>query len=48
MPTNIDGVEMLKLEEKQESTNGEYSLIGGSEQSESELTWIKLHQMFDK
>ncbi len=48
MPANIDGVEMLKLREKKESTNGEYSLIGAGEQSESELTWIKLHQMFDK
>ena len=48
MPVNIDGVEILKRKEKKESTNGEYSLIGGGEQSESELTWIKLHQMFDK
>ncbi len=48
MPAKIDGVEMLKLKEKKESANGEYSLIGGGEESESELTWIKLHQMFDK
>ncbi len=48
MPANFDGVEMLERKENQESTNGEYSLIGGGEQSESELTWIKLHQMFDR
>ena len=48
MPAKIDGLEMLKLKERQESTKGEYSLIGGGEQSESEITWIKLHQMFDK
>ena len=48
MTVNIDCVEMLKRKEKQETTNGEYSLVGGGDQSESELTWIKLHQMFDK
>ena len=48
MPVNFEGVEMLKRKEKQESTNGEYSLVGGGDQSESELTWIELHQMFDK
>ena len=48
MPANIDAVEMLKEKEDQETTNVEYSLIGLGDQSESEITWIKLHQMFDK
>ena len=48
MPADIDGVDMLKLKETQESTNCEHSLVGGGDQSESELTWIRLHQMFDK
>tara|TARA_Y100001968_G_C18695642_1_gene408926 strand:+ start:252 stop:398 length:147 start_codon:yes stop_codon:yes gene_type:complete len=48
MPANIDGLEMLERKENQETTNGEYSLMGGADQSDSELTWIKLHRMFDK
>tara|TARA_Y100001968_G_scaffold57535_1_gene48691 strand:+ start:31 stop:177 length:147 start_codon:yes stop_codon:yes gene_type:complete len=48
MPANIDGLEMLKRKENQESTNVDYSLIGVGDQTESEITWIKLHQMFDK
>ena len=48
MPANIDGVETLKQKEIQESTNVENSSIGLLDQSESEITWIKLHQMFDK
>tara|TARA_B100000214_G_C23603298_1_gene461712 strand:+ start:396 stop:542 length:147 start_codon:yes stop_codon:yes gene_type:complete len=48
MPANIDSREMLKQNKKQESTNVDYSLIGLQELSESEMTWIKLHQMYDK
>ena len=48
MPANIDAVETLKQKEDQKTTNFEYSLIGLEDQSESEITWIKLHQMFDK
>ena len=48
MPVNIDGVEILKRKEKKESTSDEYSVVGGVDHRESELTWIKLHQMFDK
>lgn len=48
MPANIDGREMLKQKEIHESMNIEYSLNGLSDQNESEITWIKLHQMFDK
>ena len=48
MPTKIDIREMLEQKEIQESKNVEYSLIGLADQSESEITWIKLHQMFDK
>ena len=48
MPTKIDSSEMVEQKAMQASKNVEYSLIGGGEHSESELTWIKLHQMFDK
>tara|TARA_Y100001968_G_scaffold290642_1_gene294543 strand:+ start:429 stop:596 length:168 start_codon:yes stop_codon:yes gene_type:complete len=48
MPANIEGVEMLKQKEIEESTNDDYSFIGLADQSESEIKWVKLHQMFDK
>ena len=48
MPANIEGREILNQKEFQESKNGDYSFIGLADQSESEITWIKLHQMFDK
>ena len=48
MATNIDGIETLKQKEIQEQANVEYSLNGLADQSKSEITWIKLHQMFDK
>ena len=48
MPVNIDDREMLKQKEIHESMNIEYSLNGLSDQNESEITWIKLHQMYDK
>ena len=48
MAAKIEGIEILKQKEIQESKNVEYSLNGFLEQSESEITWIKLHQMFDR
>ena len=48
MAAKIEGIEILKQKEIQEQTNVEYSLNGLVDQSESEITWIKLHQMFDK
>ncbi len=48
MAAKIEGIEILKQTENQESTNVEYSLNGLLNLSESEITWIKLHQMFDK
>ena len=48
MPANIDSREMLKQKEVQESTNSDYSFIGLADQTESEIKWIKLHQMFDR
>tara|TARA_Y100001968_G_scaffold284180_1_gene283370 strand:+ start:28 stop:174 length:147 start_codon:yes stop_codon:yes gene_type:complete len=48
MPANIDSGEILEQKEIQESKNVEYSLIGLADQSESEINWIELHQMFDK
>ena len=48
MAVKIEGVKILKEEEIQEPSNVEYSLNGLLDQSESEIKWIKLHQMFDK
>ena len=48
MAAKIDGIEILKQKEIQEPTNLQYSLNTLVDQSESEITWIKLHQMFDK
>ena len=50
MAVKIESIEILKKKEIQESTNVDFSLSmsGLADQSESEITWIKLHQMFDK
>ena len=48
MAIKIESIEILKQKEIQEPTNVEYSLNGLVDQSESEIKWIKLHQMFDK
>ena len=48
MAVKIEGIEILKQKEIQESNKVEYSLNGLVDQSDSEITWIKLHQMFDK
>ena len=48
MAAKIERIEILKDKEIQEPSNVEYSLNGLVGQSESEIKWIKLHQMFDK
>ncbi len=48
MAVNIDDIEILKQKEIQKPTNANYSLNGLVDQTESEITWIKLHQMFDR
>ena len=48
MAPKIEGIEILKQKEIQEPIKVEYSLNGFVDHSESEITWIKLHQMFDK
>ena len=48
MPAKIECRENLKQEKIQESANSDYSFIGLADQSESEIKWIKLHQMFDR
>ena len=48
MAAKIGGMEILNQKEIQEPTNVEYSLVSLVDQSESEITWIKLHQMFDR
>ena len=48
MAVKIEGIKILKEKKIQEPTSVEYSLNGFVDQSESEIKWIKLHQMFDK
>tara|TARA_B100000579_G_scaffold33204_1_gene23220 strand:- start:1753 stop:1899 length:147 start_codon:yes stop_codon:yes gene_type:complete len=48
MSANIEGSEMLKQKEIQESINGDCSFVGLADQSESEIKWVRLHQMFDR
>ncbi len=48
MPSKINSSEILEQKAMQELKNVEYPLIDLADQSESEITWIKLHQMFDK
>ena len=48
MAVKIEGIKILREEEIQDSRNVEYSLNAFVDQSESEIKWIKLHQMFDK
>ena len=48
MPANTDSREILESRKIEETKNVEYSLVGLSDLSESEITWIKLHQLFDR
>tara|TARA_B100001029_G_scaffold16474_1_gene11036 strand:+ start:420 stop:566 length:147 start_codon:yes stop_codon:yes gene_type:complete len=48
MPTKIEGREIFKKHEITDSTDADYSFIGLADQSESEIKWVKLHQMFDR
>ena len=48
MAAKIEGIEILKQKEIEDPQNVKYSLNTLVDQSESEISWIKLHQMFDK
>ena len=48
MAVKIESIKILKEKEIQDPTSVEYSLNSFVDQSESEIKWIKLHQMFDK
>ena len=48
MPAKIEDREILKQKEIQESKNGDYSFFCSADQSDSEIQWVKLHQMFDR
>ncbi len=48
MPANIEGREMLEQKESKESTNVDCSFFDLGDQSESEIKWVRLHQMFDR
>ena len=48
MSANIEGREKLKNKEIKESINEDYPFVCLGDQNESEINWVKLHQMFDK
>ena len=48
MTVKIESREMFEKKEIHKSTNFDSSFIGLAEQSESEIKWVKLHQMFDR
>ena len=48
MPPEIEKRSMLKQEKFQESSSCDNLFGGISEQNESELKWVELHQMFDR
>tara|TARA_Y100001968_G_C19038298_1_gene563192 strand:+ start:422 stop:568 length:147 start_codon:yes stop_codon:yes gene_type:complete len=48
MPANINNIEKFDQKKIQESRDVEYPLVELVDQCDSEITWIQLHQMFDK
>tara|TARA_Y100001968_G_scaffold25661_1_gene20080 strand:- start:238 stop:384 length:147 start_codon:yes stop_codon:yes gene_type:complete len=48
MPANIERRKNLKQKQIEESSHGDFSLIGLAEQIESEIRWVQLHQTFDR
>ena len=48
MPAKIEYKKKSKLNEIQDSLNHESPFGGLVDQSESEMKWVQLHQMFDK
>ena len=48
MTAKIDGREMFKQKEIDESSNGENSFFCLTDQSDSEMRWVKLHYLFDR
>ena len=48
MPAKIECQGELQQKEILESTNIDFPFIGLANLSESEIKWIKLHQMFDR
>ena len=48
MPTKFESRDIVKQKENSESFDEDLPLIGIGEQNESEIRWVKLHQMFDR
>ena len=44
----LEGREILKQKETDNSTNGDISFLGLADQNESEIKWVQLHKMFDR
>ena len=48
MSLKIESGEILEQKEIHESINSDYSCVALAGQSESEIKWVRLHQMFDR
>ncbi len=48
MPAKIEERKILEQTEIQERTTSDNLFSGLVEQSESEIRWVELHQMFDR
>tara|TARA_Y100001968_G_scaffold51964_1_gene42929 strand:+ start:364 stop:510 length:147 start_codon:yes stop_codon:yes gene_type:complete len=48
MPAKMKSSELLEQQKIQEPKNSDYPFSGVADQSESEMNWVKLHQMFDR
>ena len=48
MTAKIESREMFKKKEIHKSSNLDSSFIGLTDQSESEIRWVELHQMYDR
>ena len=48
MSVKVEGREMLKQKKIKDSTDVDYAFVGLGNLSESEIQWVKLHQMFDR
>ncbi len=48
MTAKIELRKMLKQTDLKESTTSDSLFAGLPEQNESEMRWVKLHQMFDR
>ena len=48
MPANIEDRKILESNEKKKDINDDYAFVDLTDQNESEIKWVQLHQMFDR